>query len=126
MKQYWCVVIFCAFSLAAPVQASVSVDMAMEQTAHALGRELRCPVCENDTIEDSQTSLAADLRAIIRAQLAAGKSPQEIKTWLASRYGEKILLEPELSAQNLLLWLAPALLLLLGGYGVYSAIRKKP
>jgi cytochrome c-type biogenesis protein CcmH len=117
--------LICFLFFTVQYRALADNNTAIENTAKTLGRELRCPVCENDTVEDSQTALAGDLRRIIREQLAAGKSVDEVKAWLVNRYGEHILLEPAFSKENLLLWCAPLLFLLLGVGLMAKLIRKK-
>jgi len=86
-------------------------DPAQEARAREIFREVRCLVCQNEAIVDSEAELAADLRRIIREQIVAGRSDGEIRTFLVERYGEFVLFRPPFSAENALLWLAPALLL---------------
>lgn len=86
-------------------------DPALEQRARALSLEMRCPVCRNQSIDDSNAELARDLRVLIRERLVAGDSDAEVIDYLVDRYGAYILLRPQMGADTLLLWLAPALML---------------
>ena len=79
-----------------------------------LASELRCLVCQNETIKDSNAGLAADLRRELREQMAAGKSDEEILKFLTDRYGDFVLYKPPLTTRTVLLWAAPALLLIMG------------
>src|SRR5262249_49804138 len=89
-------------------------DPALEARARAISRDLRCLVCQNQSIDDSNADLAHDLRLIVRERLTAGDSDQQVKEYLVARYGDYVLLEPPLKAKTLVLWFAPALLLVLG------------
>ncbi|MGD9650539.1 MAG: cytochrome c-type biogenesis protein CcmH, partial [Dongiaceae bacterium] len=90
-------------------------DPALEARAHQLFQELRCVVCQGESLDASPASLAQDMRQSIRDQLMAGKSETEIKNYLVTRYGDFILMKPPLKTSTLLLWLAPLLLLAAGG-----------
>jgi cytochrome c-type biogenesis protein CcmH len=90
-------------------------DPALEARARALGKELRCLVCQNQSIDDSDAPLAKDLRRIVRERLVAGDSDAAIKRHLVERYGEFVLLEPPFEPATWLLWLGPFLVLLSGG-----------
>ena len=98
---------------AAPVPDRLP-DPAQEARAHALFRQIRCLVCQNESIDDSDAPLAADLRARVRADVAAGRPDAEIKRALVDRFGEFVLLRPRLSAGNALLWLLPFALVAAG------------
>ena len=98
-------------------------DPAKEARAERLFGQLRCLVCQNESIDDSQADLARDLRQIVRQQVALGRTDAQIKGFLVARYGEFILLKPTFSAGNSLLWLAP-LLIVLGG-GAFFAVRSR-
>ena len=98
-------------------------DPAQESRAEQLFGQLRCLVCQNESIDDSQADLARDLRQIVRQQVVQGKTDAQIKAFLVARYGEFILLKPTFSAGNSLLWLAP-LLIVLGG-GAFFAVRSR-
>lgn len=92
-------------------------DPAMESRARALSTELRCLVCQNQSIDDSDAPLARDLRVIVREKIKAGESDGAIKTYLVDRYGEFVLLKPSFSARTALLWAGP-FAVLLGGVAV--------
>ncbi|WP_374763198.1 cytochrome c-type biogenesis protein [Yunchengibacter salinarum] len=101
-------------------------DPRAEARARALMQEIRCLVCQNQSIVDSDADLARDLRALVREQVAAGKSNQAIKNYLVARYGDWVLLEPPLDARTLLLWGSPVLFLALAGLAVWLGRRKRP
>ncbi|MDD9841885.1 MAG: cytochrome c-type biogenesis protein CcmH [Alphaproteobacteria bacterium] len=87
-------------------------DPILETRARALSAELRCPVCQNQSIDDSDAPLARDLRLLLRRRLLAGDSDDEIRHFIVARYGEFVLLKPPISPKTWLLWAAPALILL--------------
>jgi cytochrome c-type biogenesis protein CcmH len=88
---------------------------AQEARARHLFQQLRCVVCQNESIDDSPAEIAGDLRQIVRSQVAAGRSDQQVIDYLVQRYGEFILLKPTWTASNLILWLTPFLAVLAGG-----------
>lgn len=88
-------------------------DPAKEARARELSRELRCMVCQNQSIDDSAAPLARDLRLLVRERLTAGDSDRQVLDFVVARYGEFVLLRPPVNAHTLVLWLAPALLLLI-------------
>jgi len=90
-------------------------DPTQEARARSLFKDVRCLVCQNESIDDSEATLAADLRRLVRQQVAAGRSDAEIKAYLQSRYGEFVLLKPPFSWGNAALWGAPFLVAGLGG-----------
>jgi cytochrome c-type biogenesis protein CcmH len=89
-------------------------DPALEARARAISKELRCMVCQNESIDDSEAPLAHDLRVLVRERLKAGDSDQQIRNFLVSRYGEFVLLRPPLSWHTAVLWGTPPALVLLG------------
>ena len=89
-------------------------DPALEQRARDISAKLRCLVCQNQSIDDSDASLAHDLRVIVRERLENGDTNEEVMDYVVSRYGEFVLLQPRFSARNLLLWGTPVIGLLLG------------
>ena len=101
-------------------------DPALEGRARVLSKELRCMVCQNQSIDDSDAPLARDLRVLVRERLQAGDSDRQVIDFLVARYGEFVLLKPAFGAHTLLLWLTPALVLILGGIGAYAALRRRP
>jgi cytochrome c-type biogenesis protein CcmH len=92
-------------------------DPALEVRARRISQELRCVVCQNQSIDDSNAPLAHDLRVIVRERLAAGDSDRQVLAFVESRYGEFVLLRPHFKPQTVLLWLTP--LLLLAGAGLF-------
>lgn len=100
-------------------------DPALEARARALSRELRCMVCQNQSIDDSDAPLARDLRLIVRERLKAGDTDAQILELLTSRYGEFVLLRPRFSWHNALLWFAPLIVLALGAAGLVLALRQR-
>jgi cytochrome c-type biogenesis protein CcmH len=90
-------------------------DPALEARARHISQELRCVVCQNQTIDDSDAPLAHDLRVILRERLLAGDSDEQAKAYLVKRYGTYVLLKPPFQANTFLLWLGPLLVLALGG-----------
>jgi cytochrome c-type biogenesis protein CcmH len=88
-------------------------------------REVRCLVCQNQTVADSTAPLAADLRREIRGMVEAGKSESDIETFLVERYGDFVLYRPRFTVTNGLLWLAPLGLLLLGGFTLWRVVRRR-
>jgi cytochrome c-type biogenesis protein CcmH len=101
-------------------------DPAQEAQARAIFRDVRCLVCQNESIDDSEAELAKDLRKVVREQVATGKTDSEIKTFLTDRYGEFVLLTPQFSAGNLVLWLAPFLVVLAGAALLLARLRARP
>ena len=100
-------------------------DPALESRAEALGRELRCLVCQNESIEESEAGLAHDLRLLIRQRLAAGDSNRQVLDYVVARYGIFVLLNPPFAPVTWLLWLTPPLLLVgAGGVLVLRAWRR--
>jgi cytochrome c-type biogenesis protein CcmH len=89
-------------------------DPALEARAVALQKELRCLVCQGQSIDESNAPLAADLRRLIRSHIAAGESDDQVKDYLVARYGDFILMKPPLQRDTVALWFGPAALLLLG------------
>ncbi len=100
-------------------------DSALESRARTLSQELRCMVCQNQSIDDSDAPLAKDLRVLVRERLWAGDSDKQVIDFLVARYGEFVLLRPRLTAHTLMLWLAPFAALLIGGWGVIAFIRRR-
>ncbi|MGX1099939.1 cytochrome c-type biogenesis protein [Amorphus sp. MBR-141] len=122
------VVVF-AIGLALPALAvqpdEVLDDPALEARARDLSAELRCMVCQNESIDASNAPLARDIRLLLRERLEEGDSDREVLDYLVSRYGEFVLLKPRLSAHTLLLWLTPLLVLLAGGWMVVGGLRRR-
>ncbi|WP_281929474.1 cytochrome c-type biogenesis protein [Methylocystis iwaonis] len=100
-------------------------DPAMEARARAITSELRCLVCQNQSVDDSDASLAKDLRVLVREKLKDGLSDAEVKEYVHSRYGDFVLLRPPMKLDTILLWTAPFLALLAGAAAVWSAARRR-
>ena len=101
------------------------VDPVQEARAKALFSQVRCVVCQNESIDDSQADLAADLRKIVRTEVAQGRNDRQIKAYLVARYGEFILLKPAFSWGNAALWLVPFAIVGLGGVGLLIQTRRR-
>jgi cytochrome c-type biogenesis protein CcmH len=99
-------------------------DPALEARARAISAELRCLVCQNQSIDDSDAPLARDLRHLVREQLTAGKSDPEIMDFVVARYGEFVLLRPRLTAGTILLWATPFAVLLVAGAALLLSRRR--
>jgi cytochrome c-type biogenesis protein CcmH len=117
-------------SLAGPALAvqpdEVMKDPALETRARALSGELRCLVCQNESIDDSEAPLARDIRVLIRERIGKGESNDAVRAYLVSRYGDFILLKPPFKPKTLLLWLSPVLTLSLGVAAALYARRRAP
>ena len=100
-------------------------DPALETRARNLSRELRCMVCQNQSIDDSDAPLARDLRILVRERLQAGDSDRQVIDFLVARYGGFVLLKPRFSAHTALLWLGPAAILLIGAFGLFLIARRQ-
>ena len=98
-------------------------DPKLETRAHDLSREVRCVVCQNQSIDDSDAALARDLRIIIRERIAAGDSDDQALAFLTQRYGSFVQLNPPMRGDTLALWFGPLAVLLLGGAGALVYIR---
>lgn len=98
-------------------------DPRQEARAVAIGQQLRCLVCQNESIEDSGADLARDLRRIVRQRVAAGDDDARITAWLVARYGNFVRLSPPVEPETLLLWGSPVLALLVGGAAVWFTRR---
>ena len=116
-------------SLGAPARAVLPseqlADPRLESRARAISQELRCVVCQNQTIDDSDATLAHDLRLIVRERLKAGDSNEEVKAYIVKRYGPYVLLKPPLEPATLFLWFGPLLVLVAGGVGSVLYLRKR-
>jgi cytochrome c-type biogenesis protein CcmH len=119
-----------ALAMAAPAAAVMPDEMlpdpAQEQRARAISKDLRCVVCQNQSIDDSDAPLAKDLRLLVREQITLGKSDAEVRDYVVARYGNFVLLKPPVEGDTLLLWAGPFAVLILGGLGVALWQRRKP
>jgi cytochrome c-type biogenesis protein CcmH len=127
-------ILACVFALAvaagSPAAYAVQPDEIMsdpakEARARDLSRELRCMVCQNQSIDDSDAPLARDLRLLVRERIAAGDSDAQVLDFLVARYGEFVLLKPRLEPHSLLLWLLPPLALAGGGLALWTHNRRR-
>ena len=126
-------ILFCAFAIivmagsaAYAVQPDeIMSDPVKEARARDLSRELRCMVCQNQSIDDSEAPLARDLRLLVRERIAAGDSDAQVIDFLVARYGEFVLLKPRLNPHTWLLWLLPPLALAGGGFGLWIHSRRR-
>jgi cytochrome c-type biogenesis protein CcmH len=132
MRSRWFVIGMLAAVLmigAAPAFAvqpdEIMTDPAKEERARELSRELRCMVCQNQSIDDSEAPLARDLRLLVRERIAAGDSDGQVMDFLVARYGEFVLLKPRFNPHTLLLWLVPPLALFGGGFALWRASRRR-
>ena len=103
----------------------VLADPALEARARGLSAQLRCMVCQNQSIDDSNAELAKDLRLLVRERITNGDSDEAVITYVVSRYGEFVLLNPRFETKTLLLWGAPVVLLLVGAAAMLVAARRR-
>jgi cytochrome c-type biogenesis protein CcmH len=108
-----------------PLSYTQLPDPGAEAKASALMREIRCVVCQGQSVADSDAELAGDMRALIRRRIAAGESPEAVRKWLVGRYGAWISYAPPLGPETWLLWAAPALFLVLGLLIIRRRLRRK-
>lgn len=118
------------FALMGPAFALVSPserlpDPEQEARARAISKELRCLVCQNQSIDDSDAELAGDLRRIVRERIAAGDTDEEVYDYVVDRYGEFVLMTPRFEPATWALWLGPLLVLLTGGGIAFVFMRRK-
>lgn len=129
MKRVYAIALCLAMAAAKPALAvqpdEMLADPALEARARALSQELRCLVCQNQSIDDSDAALARDLRILLRERLKSGDSDRQVLDFLVERYGEFVLLRPPVNWHTILLWLAPPLLLLTGAAAVFAAARRR-
>jgi len=119
----------CLALAGAPVLAvqpdEMLADPALEARARAISREIRCPVCQGETIDDSDAAISHDLRVILRERLLAGDSDDEAIDYLVARFGEFILFNPRVTGANWILWLAGPATLLVAGAGIALGLRTR-
>lgn len=118
MNRFFLVVLFVAGC------ARAAEDPALEERVTHIASELRCLVCQNQTIADSNADLALDLRNTIREQLKGGASEKEVVGFMVARYGDFVLYNPPFKATTVLLWLGPFLLVVLGAYVLVRRLRR--
>jgi cytochrome c-type biogenesis protein CcmH len=115
--------VFCIAAASDPAERLP--DPSQEARARGIFQEVRCLVCQNESIDDSQAQLAGDLRKIVRQQVAAGRSDAQIRQFLVDRYGEFVLLKPPFSAGNLALWVGPFVVVIVGGLLLLVLLRRR-
>ena len=125
MQRVWLLATILLTSNAFAIDPERLEDPALQQRYEQLTHQLRCLVCQNETIADSNATLAADLRRQVREMMSAGKSDVEIRAFLTDRYGDFVLYLPPVTPRTWLLWAAPALLLLGGAAIAAFAIRRR-
>ncbi len=123
-----CVVSGTLLTVAGPVRAvepdEILPDPALEARAREISRQLRCLVCRNESIDESNADLARDLRVLVRERLTAGDTDEEVMTHVRARYGDYVLLKPPLGTSTMVLWLAPVIILLFGGLLGFVVLRR--
>jgi cytochrome c-type biogenesis protein CcmH len=128
MRWLYLLMVALALAVHAPAHAvqpdEVLKDPVLEERARDLSKELRCMVCQNQAIDDSDAPLARDLRILVRERLQAGESDAQVLDFLVARYGEFVLLRPRFNAHTALLWLMPVIVLLIGGAALVFAWRR--
>ncbi|TXH31878.1 MAG: cytochrome c-type biogenesis protein CcmH [Rhodospirillaceae bacterium] len=100
-------------------------DPALEARARAISKDIRCVVCQSENIDESDADIAHDLRVLVREQLMAGKSDQQVRDFLVARYGDFVLLKPPFKMKTLLLWVGPFAVLLLAAAGILVFYRRR-
>ncbi len=132
MKRFWTLILAAIITTLAMAPAALAVDPdemledpALEERAREISKGLRCVVCKNQSIDESDASLAKDLRILVRERLEAGDSNDEVVTYVVDRYGEFVLLRPQFSSKNLFLWGAPVLVLFAGGFLALFFLRQQ-
>jgi cytochrome c-type biogenesis protein CcmH len=101
-----------------------AADSVLEARTSEVASQLRCPVCQGESIQDSPSALAQEMRAVVRDQLASGRTPDQVRAYFVSKYGEWILLKPRLRGINLVVYIAPFIVILGGGVVIALAVRK--
>jgi len=129
MRNLFAALSMAAASFATPAAAvtpdEVLPDPILEERARAISQNLRCVVCQNQSIDDSNAPLAHDLRILVRERLAAGDSDQQAVDFIVARYGNFVLLNPPLQLNTLALWIGPALFVLIGAIGFGRYLRRR-
>jgi cytochrome c-type biogenesis protein CcmH len=125
MKKLILILLVFSHSILAGTAVPLSEDPALEARLKAMSQELRCLVCQNSTLADSDAPLAEDLRKEIRGQMRAGKTDAEITDYLVARYGDFVRYRPPVNNSTALLWFGPFLLLLVGGFIMLRVLKKQ-
>lgn len=118
-------VLFAAFPAHAVQPDEILDDPKLEARAREVGKELRCLVCQNQSIDDSDADLARDLRVLVRERIVAGDSNQEVIDYVVSRYGDFVLLNPPFKLKTYALWFGPVVLIVFGVFAVFVFFRRR-
>ncbi len=118
------IAVLCFFVTSSLAFAQTASDAALDARVKALSSELRCLVCQNQTVADSDSGVARDMREQVRTQLAAGKSEAEVKTYMTDRFGDFVLYNPPFKAKTVVLWAGPFAALLLASFLLIRRLRK--
>ena len=113
------------FQVLATDPHEIMVDKTLDKRARAINKELRCVVCQNQSIDDSDAPLAKDLRMLVRANLIEGKTDQEVIDYVVSRYGDFVLLKPPVKGATIPLWLGPILFFIIGMFAIVRHFKKQ-
>ena len=113
------------FEVLATDPHEIMVNKTLEKRARAINKELRCVVCQNQSIDDSDAPLAKDLRMLVRANLIEGKTDQEVIDYVVSRYGDFVLLKPPVKGATIPLWLGPILFFIIGMIAIFRHFKKQ-
>lgn len=108
-----------------PAEDRPLADASQEARAQAIHRSLRCVVCQNESIAESNAVLAADLRAVVRERVAAGDTDEEVREYMVARYGDFVLLKPPFEADTWVLWLGPFAVVLIGAIAIAAYLRRR-
>ena len=114
-----------SLAFAVPVDVEALNDPAIETRARDISKGLRCLVCQNQSIDESDADLAHDIRRLVRERLKAGDSDDQVRAFLVARYGDWILLDPPFNLRTALLWMAPGLIVISGAAGIFLAMRHR-
>jgi cytochrome c-type biogenesis protein CcmH len=128
MKRFFLIIallLYCTQALAARPDEMLT-DPALESRARVISKELRCPVCQNQSIDDSDADLAHDLRVLVRQRLKAGDSDEQVKQYIVNRYGDYVLLDPPFKSTTYALWFGPAFILLFAILVAWGSFKPKP
>jgi cytochrome c-type biogenesis protein CcmH len=125
MRRLFAALLFAVLTaVPAAAQQSATEDSLLEARTAVVAAQLRCPVCQGLSIQDSPSELSQQMKAVVKDQLRAGKSPDEVKAYFVSKYGEWILLEPKPTGFNILVYALPVLLVALGLGVIFVSVRK--
>lgn len=131
MRLIFCLSLLASLMLALPQASAVEPDEiledpVLESRARDLSKELRCLVCQNQSIDDSNAELARDLRVIVRERLVAGDTNEQVLDYVVARYGDYVLLRPPFNTATAALWIGPFVVLLIAAFSVFVWLRRLP